>query len=270
MKTLATILLFLTAGISPGLAGVTGWTEIQGGAVRLLSAGQMENGSYRLGLEFSLEPGWHTYWRYPGEAGIPPLVSLENAGNVKSFEVRYPAPERYDDGFSQSIVYHNGIVLPIDAVPEDARKSGVFSIRVLFGICREICVPGEALLEMPFGPDENTDALAAKLIDRDLAAVPKPSGDNAPRITNVTSDDGYLLIDAETTVPGGADLFAEGPEGSFIGLPKPVGASSNSASWRLSKKGLQVSGADDILRLVLVDPAGAVYHLEPLAGLSLD
>ena len=60
-----------------GHAAMTDWAEVQGGAVRLIADGPLHEGHYLAGLEFLLEPGWHTYWRYPGEAGIPPQISIE-------------------------------------------------------------------------------------------------------------------------------------------------------------------------------------------------
>lgn len=256
----------IAAVSSSARAEMTDWTEVQGGAVRLIAAGPLENGQYLAGLEFLLEPGWHTYWRYPGDAGIPPQISFEGAENFADAEVLYPAPERYDDGFSESIVYHDGIVLPIRVTPEDAERSVRLSVDVFFGICKEICVPGDAALSLDLDPAAETDKLAARLIERDLAAVPEAGADGDVRISSITLTDqrDSLVIEAEVRDGQSSDLFAAAPEGSYIGLPKFTGHSEGKATWRLSTKGLAASAGDNMLRLVLTAGDKAVEHLQPI------
>ncbi|MDN3718361.1 protein-disulfide reductase DsbD family protein [Roseibium salinum] len=225
-----------------------------------------KNGQYLAGLEFLLEPGWHTYWRYPGDAGIPPQISFEGAENLADAEVLYPAPERYDDGFSESIVYHDGIVLPIRVTPEHAERRVRLSVDVFFGICKEICVPGDAALSLDLDPAAETDGLASRLIERDLAAVPEAGADGDLRISSVTLSDqrDSLVIEAQVRDGQSPDLFAAAPEGSYIGLPKFTGQSAGRATWRLSTKGLAASAGDNMLRLVLTAGDKAVEHLQPI------
>ena len=45
------------------------------------------------GIEIALEPGWYTYWRNPGEAGVPPVFDFSGSENVASVDVMYPAPD---------------------------------------------------------------------------------------------------------------------------------------------------------------------------------
>ncbi|WFE88948.1 protein-disulfide reductase DsbD family protein [Roseibium porphyridii] len=258
-------LAFLTA-LSPARAAMTDWTEVQGGAVRLIASGALKDGSYLAGLEFLMEQGWHTYWRYPGEAGIPPQITLSNTANLKDIEILYPVPERYNDGFSESIVYHDGIVLPIKVTPEDPSGEVRFSIELFFGICKDICVPGDAVLSLDFGPDMVEDKLAAKLIERDLDNVPASSGDDTLKIQNVSlsEDKKALVIDAIVGIEEQPDLFAAGPHGSFIGLPKLFNHDADTATWHLSTKGLSTQGDDRTLRLVLKSGGRATEFLQPI------
>jgi len=239
---------------------------VHGGAVRLIATGPVEDGHYLAGLEFVLEPGWHTYWRYPGDAGIPPQISLSGSENVRNFEVLYPAPERYSDGFSQSIVYHDGIVLPIRIVPEDPARDTRFSVEVLFGVCKDICVPGDAVLTLDLSPASETDQLAARLIARDQAAVPGQAAGGALEILDISLSEQKDSLRIEAKVPDDTtpDLFAAGPEGSYIGLPKLTEHTGGTAVWRLSTNGLTINGDDRVLRLVLTAGDEAVEHLEPV------
>ncbi len=254
-------------GLQPTVqAASTDWTEVQGGAVRLITAGPPEDGQYLAGLEFLLEPGWHTYWRAPGEAGIPPQISFSASANLKSHEVLYPVPEHYSDGFSRSIVYHDGIVLPIRIVPEDPAEDVRLNVEVFFGICKDICVPGDAILSLDLGTDEKTDSLSAKLIARDLAAVPGPSSAEDVGIRSVSLSDGKdsLVIEADVGAAAEPNLFAAGPEGSFIGLPELSSHSDGKAVWTLSTRGLSVTEDDRTLRFVLAADGSAIERLEPI------
>ncbi len=267
MKMFVSLFLALLAIALPAHAAMTNWTTVQGGGVRLIASGPLEDGHYLAGLEFSLEPGWHTYWRYPGEAGIPPQITLTDTANLKAYEVLYPIPERYSDGFSTSIVYHDGIVLPLRLIPDNPDLPVHVSMELFFGICKEVCVPGEASLTLNLEPDAKPDTLSAKLIARDMAAVPglAPTGDLSILKVEKTATSGERLM-IETRVGNGSepDLFAAGPEGSYIGAPKLVEIRNNTAFWTLSTKGLKTTKSDQSLRLVLTSNGAAVEHLEPI------
>lgn len=267
--TLVPVLVFvLLLSFLPGRthAAMTDWSEVHGGAVRLIAAGPIQDGHYLAGLEFLLEPGWHTYWRYPGEAGIPPQISTDGSTNIKTLEVLYPVPERYSDGFSQSIVYHDGIVLPIRVVPEDPDRPVSLHVEVFFGICKDICVPGDAAGSLVLSADADTDALAGRLIQRDLNRVPAAPAPEGLRVSAVTlnASGDRLVIEAQTGDALDADLFAAAPQGSYIALPSPAQRSAGKAVWTLPTKGLATTGSDATLRLVLSAGGKAVEHLEPI------
>lgn len=249
-----------------GHAAMTDWTEIEGGAVRLIADGPLREGYYLTGLEFLLEAGWHTYWRYPGEAGIPPQISIEGSANVRDIEVLYPAPERYSDGFSESIVYHDGVVLPMKVVPVAPERAVSLHIEVFFGICKDICVPGEARLSLQLSSDTDSDGLAGRLIRRDLERVPQPTSGDGLRVSSVrrTEAGDMLIIEARVGDATETELFAAGPEGSYISLPKPADRAGDTSVWTLSTKGLTTSETDATLRLVLTADGKAIEHLEPI------
>ncbi len=258
------VALSVLGGSTDVRAGTTDWQSVMGGAVRLVSADVLEDGSYLGGIEFILEQGWHTYWRYPGEAGIPPELDFSASENLGSIEVLYPAPERYDDGYSTSIVYHHGVVLPLRIKPARPDQPVRLNAKMFFGICSDICVPGEADLALDLSPSEAADRSVLALIQRDLDAVPVPERDDAPRITQievVNGEDGKVMQFSAKLADPGADkteLFAEGPEGSYIGVPKLLTRTGNTATWTLSLNGLAHSDGKTQIRFVLVDGATAV------------
>ena len=245
-------------------AGTTDWQSVMGGAVRLVSADVLEDGSYLGGVEFMLEEGWHTYWRYPGEAGIPPVLDFSSSENLGDIEVLYPVPERYDDGYSTSIVYHHGVVLPLRIKPAQSDKPVQLSAKMFFGVCSDICVPGEVELALDLSPVAKADERIRTIIERDLNALPHPESGDVPMITGlqvVSGEKGKALqFTATLKSPNSnkSDLFAEGPEGSYIGVPKLVSRTHDTAIWTLSLNGLAHDSGRSQIKFVLVDGDKAV------------
>lgn len=123
---------------------------------------QMENGGRMAAVDLSLAPGWKTYWRSPGDAGIPPSFDWSGSTNVKSVRLHWPAPEVFDTNGMQSIGYHERLVLPVEITPEDPSRPVRLSLVMALGVCDEICMP--ATLELtsdlasPGAPDASIKA----------------------------------------------------------------------------------------------------------------
>lgn len=239
-----------------------------GGSARLISEGPLEQGAYLAGIELALETGWHTYWRFPGDAGIPPLFDFSGSTNLRAAEVLYPVPEREDDGYSVSAVYHGGITLPLRVVPVNPAQPVELRIQATYGVCKDICVPRDDVLELALAPDERADKVSSLLIRRDLAGVPKPmpaeEAKGAYRFD--LSEDGKSLLIGLTREGDALDLFVEGPEGSFNRLPERITAPSGlAAAWSLPLRGLaKTDDGGTRLRLVLSTADGGLESLHVL------
>src|SRR4029078_8662181 len=82
-------------------ADASPWDDDMQSSARLIAAQSRETSGVRLfraGIEIKLKPGWHTYWRYPGDSGVPPASDFSKSQNVKWATVQYPAPTRFPDG----------------------------------------------------------------------------------------------------------------------------------------------------------------------------
>ena len=88
-------------------------------SARLLSGWQTDRGTHMAALELALAPGWKTYWRAPGDAGIPPSFDFSASTNLKSVRFHWPRPAVFDLNGMQTIGYHDHLVLPIEVTPED-------------------------------------------------------------------------------------------------------------------------------------------------------
>ena len=141
---LATSRLALAADSSP-------WDGTERAAVRLIAGGQHEAGGttvLRAGVEIRLAPGWKTYWRYPGDSGVPPRFDFSRSQNVKAVTMRWPAPQRLADEGGTSIGYKHDVLFPLDVVPQDAGKPAVLALGIDYAVCEKLCVPADGKAEL--------------------------------------------------------------------------------------------------------------------------
>ena len=102
---------------------------------------QMENGAHMAAVELELAPGWKTYWRSPGDAGIPPTFDWSGSENVKSVRLHWPAPVVFHTNGMQTIGYHDSLILPVEITPENPGKPIRLRVRMELGVCDQICLP---------------------------------------------------------------------------------------------------------------------------------
>jgi DsbC/DsbD-like thiol-disulfide interchange protein len=133
----------------------------------LLGGWRTAEGVQMAGLRLVLAPGWKTYWRAPGDAGIPPAADWTGSGNLASVRLHFPRPEVFEVSGLRTLGYARDVVLPIEITPADPTRAVELEGEIGIGVCAEICVPVtlrlSAPLPMPGGPDAAiTAALAAR------------------------------------------------------------------------------------------------------------
>ncbi|KZL18763.1 hypothetical protein PsAD2_02278 [Pseudovibrio axinellae] len=262
----------LSASVTSALSSnVSEWVIVQGGAVRLVRASEPNtDGLYRGGIEFRLEKGWHTYWRYPGEAGIATEASFGNSVNIASAEVMFPAPQTYSDGFSTSLIYSDKVVLPFLIKRLDDGRPAILNTNLTFGICKDICIPGTAEVSLVFPANTIRDDVADKLVDKAFSQVPIAQGEMPSLFTKLQvvgeGKDRNLNISAKVPAKETSpELFVEGPAGSYHGVPELSLVTKGKASWTLPYIGLPEDVSDIELRLTLVTKEGAFEETQNLS-----
>lgn len=134
---------------------------------RVLSGWRMDKGSHMVALRLDLASGWKTYWRSPGEAGIPPQFDWSASQNIKSFTVHWPRPSVFKTNGMKTIGYHDQLVLPVEIVPRDPSKPMHLAARVDLGICRDICMPASVQVTADVeGRGARDPLIAAALVSR--------------------------------------------------------------------------------------------------------
>jgi suppressor for copper-sensitivity B len=161
-------------------AAATGWVGDQHAAARLITAVEATGSAATVeaAIEIRLAPGWHTYWRSPGDAGIPPSVDWAGSDNLARARVAWPAPRRYSLQGFETAAYRDHVVLP--ATLTLARPGQPLALRaaVDYAACAQICVPYSAkfALNLPAGvasaaPQAGLIAAARARVPRSLAAA---------------------------------------------------------------------------------------------------
>ncbi len=228
---------------------VTPWDGDGRSGVRMIAGTRSTGGYLRAGVEIRLARGWHTYWRYPGDAGVPPQFIFDGSRNVKQVDVLWPAPERMSDAGGTSIGYSTGVIFPLRIVPQEHGKPVSLRLKLNYAICEKLCVPAEARSELTLagGRASQNAALAAA-----EQHVPKRSkiGEGAElSIRSVRREEGPGKARAVVDVlgPASVDLFVEGPTPQWmLPVPTPVGGAPSG----IKRFAFELDGA----------PSGASYR----------
>jgi DsbC/DsbD-like thiol-disulfide interchange protein len=198
------------------------WLRDGHSAVRLL-AGSRSGAVLLGGIAFQLQPGWKTYWRTPGDSGVPPRFDFSKSDNIEAVTILWPAPTKFDDGAGgHSLGYHDQIVLPLRIVAKNADKPVTLRAAVNYAVCEKLCIPVEANPELAFTSVASTEDSA---LFAALDTVPKPAniGDPNPLTILDVKRDGKTTVLIDVVAPadaGNVNLFVEGPTPDWA-LPVP-------------------------------------------------
>jgi len=259
-QPIATIALGLTVvfhGTWARAADTSPWDADSQARMRLIAGSSM-----RAGVEIRLSPGWKTYWRYPGDSGVPPRFDFTGSQNVKSVEVAWPAPHAFTDDSGTSIGYKNGVIFPLRIVPDDPKRPVQIRLKLEYGVCEKYCalVNGAAELALAGEPSSLEGAIA-----KAEALVPKRAklGDDAPLAIRTVrreagTDHPRIIVDVATPDPGPVELFAEGPTPDWaLPVPAPIeGAPAGLRRFAFALDGLPPGATASGARLTFTLVAG--------------
>jgi DsbC/DsbD-like thiol-disulfide interchange protein len=219
---LTTMLLVSAYPASLRAEDASPWQRDGHSAVRLL-AGSRSSSVLLGGIAFQLQPGWKTYWRTPGDSGVPPRFDFSKSENIDAVTVLWPAPQKFDDGAGgHSIGYHDSVVLPLRIVAKSADKPVILRAEINYAVCEKLCIPVESNVELGFN---NVASTEDGTLFAALDTVPKPAniGDpNALTVRDVKRDGATrVLVDVVAPDTREVNLFVEGPTPDWA-LPIPV------------------------------------------------
>jgi DsbC/DsbD-like thiol-disulfide interchange protein len=256
-------LSLIAAGNASAAEDASRWDGDARSAVRLI-AGSAAGSVLRAGVEIRLKSGWHTYWRYPGDAGVPPRFDFTGSQNVKAVDVLWPAPQPIPEHDLVTIGYTGDVILPLAVVPENGAKPVKLRLKLDYAVCAALCVPaeGKAELELGAGPSSQDAVLAAA-----EARVPKKTvlGEGATlAIKSVRREDGAgrrrVIVDVAAPLGVRVALFAEGPTPDWaLPVPKAVdGAPAGLQRFAFALDGAPPGATYDGAAIALTAVAGNI------------
>ncbi len=205
-------------------ADASAWSQDAKSAVRLIAgANKTDDAGLRAGIEVKLQPGWHTYWRYPGDAGVPPRFDFAGSDNLKSAKVRFPAPRAFSDSSGTSIGYSDSVIFPVQIVPRQTGKPVTLRLKIEYAVCEKLCIPAEGRAELPVeaGPSANDAALAAAETQVPTPALAADIDLRARRVNDAPKP--LVAVDLKMLSGKPATLFVEGPNQDWaLPIPKPA------------------------------------------------
>lgn len=209
-------------------------------------------GDLRGALNIQLKPGWKTYWRDPGDAGVPPSISATASGRDLTVRAEFPAPGRHKDSYGSWAGYDHSVTLPFTV----SAASGAIDFAVFLGVCEQVCVPVQASFRVDpakSGPREREQVAKA------FAALPGPARPGF-QVTGAQLRGETIAVTVEA--PGSADdLFVAGEDGISLGVPVPMAGGFSvpvleplpegalpALHYTLTASGNAVSGVLDVAR----------------------
>ncbi|MEW6767236.1 MAG: protein-disulfide reductase DsbD domain-containing protein [Pseudomonadota bacterium] len=250
--------LLVASAISARAEDSSPWIRDSHSAVRLI-AGSRSGNAFLGGISFDIAPGWKTYWRTPGDSGVPPRFDFSKSDNVENVTVLWPAPMKFPDGNGGfSYGYQKQAILPLRIVAKDGKKPVILRAAINYAVCEKLCVPVEASAELNFISESSTED---NNISTALDTVPKPAkiGDAGDLVIRDVRRDGRIGVVVDVFAKDGKDanLFAEGPTLDWaLPVPKlvkrepgniqrfafdldglPPGASTDNAALKLTLSG---------------------------------
>jgi suppressor for copper-sensitivity B len=275
LRSVATGLLLLLAALiaanlpAHGASGPWQRTDIVEGRLVAAVDGAGSLDRVPLGLHLKMKPGWKTYWRSPGDAGLPPQLVWDGSLNLAGTEMRWPAPHRFTLFGIETFGYDGEVVLPITARPVTPGQALDLEASADLLVCSDICVPQrlELTLALPEGPATSSGA-DANLLARFTSQVPGDGAASGLSIESARLVDGALRVMASAREPFvDPDLFVEAGDGAAFGAPKiEFDAGDRRITVTLPVTGESVALEGSPVTLTLVDGLRSMERPVTVAG----
>ena len=237
LSAIAAFALVCLPGMQASAQDASAWDTGLHAAARLIAGSIIKTDDttfLRTGVEIRLDRGWHTYWRYPGDSGVPPTFDFAGSQNVESVNVLWPAPDRFPDGAGgYSNGYKGNVIFPFRVVPQDGANVSTIHLKLGYAVCENVCVPVDANIKLHLTGSGAEEAV----IERAELRVPKrvPLGVGSLAIRSVHREPGSahdrVVVEIAAPESAAVELFVEGPTPDWS-LPPPVLMSGGESGMR--------------------------------------
>lgn len=245
----------------PARAAADGWAQAQSGrvAVRLVAApvAMGDLAEIRAALDVKLAPGWKTYWRAPGDAGLPPAFEWKGSANFADATIDYPPPRRHSVLGVDTIGYEDRVVFPLRIKPAQPGAAMNLDVRAHLLVCADICVPEKFDLTLGLPAGAAVPSPDANLVARAFSSVPGDGRAVGLRLESLEAKGIFIRAVVAADPPLNApDLFVESPGGEAFAKPVLAPLDGGRMEMRLNVTDVVIDKLDlagAALRVTLVD-----------------
>jgi thiol:disulfide interchange protein/DsbC/DsbD-like thiol-disulfide interchange protein len=228
-------------------------------------AGVVPGEKVTLGLRLIHDPHWHTYWRNPGDSGLPTQIEWQLPAGWQAADIEWPAPARLPVGPLASFGFEGDLLLPVAlTAPKDLAvgRSVTLVARASWLVCKDVCIPGDALLAitLPVQAAEPPVSLSADaeqfriarsrtpaldpqrqpqayLSENALSIVWSPTLQGAPEAAGIAETTGLFFPYVEGLItPSAAQALSQTAQGFRLDIP--LGESARRALEEVRQAGV--------------------------------
>ena len=242
----------LILAILPAQAAMTNWQDLGGGKARLVASLDPATSAIVAVVDVVLKPGWKTYWREPGGAGIPPVFDFSQSDKFLSGPADFPVPEYLSAGGVRFPGYKDQVRFVINGQAAELSPEGAVRLNLLIGVCEEICIPATASFSIPFSDLMRADPQTEELIRDAKKKLPHETADGMAIKAISRGEAGTLEVLAQIPKSSSrADLFAEAPPGWYVSSAKLVSFEAGQARFSFKARPVDPAPSDDATRFRL-------------------
>lgn len=232
-------------------------------SVSVLPGWQMSDGRHMAALRFRLEDGWKTYWRAPGDAGIPPQFDWHGSRNMSSVHIEWPTPSQIKQGGLTTIGYDRTVTLPLRIEPRQQGAEIRLTGTIDMGVCKDVCVPVNLSVSQRLDDAGNSPdpVIVAALAERPYSAAEAGVGPVTCRLSPV--EDGLSLravIDMPSLGRGELAIFETGDPNIWVAPSKTHRQGgqlvAETTLHHVAERSFAVQRSD--LRITVLGPGSAV------------
>ena len=217
-----------------------------------------------IALRLMMSAGWHSYWYFPGAAGIAPRFEWGSSPYISLEEPLFLPPKRFNEPGGPTYGYDGETVIFIPFTFNDSLKNGgktafPISLTLTLGLCKEICIPASFTFSEHITLKDIRKSPAQIWLNKALSALPKQAN-NKLFVKEVIFSENSLQVAIAGENLTKPDIFIAGRDGDFFDVPEIISTSTKLWIFKVSAVPADGSFSERELEFVVEDISGAVFQ----------